>query len=65
METRNNAAKTKVVVYKAPDLYLILMVFLNVVDEFAYLGIIFMFNGSLKNNQNKLLEQGRKAMFSM
>ena len=37
----------------------------NVVDDFAYLGIMFMSNGSFSKNRVKLLEQGRKAMFSM
>ena len=37
----------------------------NVVDDFAYLGIFFMSNGSFSKNKVRLLEQGRKAMFSM
>ena len=38
-----------------------------VVDDFAYLGIIFMSNGSFSKNRDKLLEQDirRKEMFSM
>ena len=39
--------------------------YLNVVDDFAYLGIILMSNGSFSKNRVRLLEQGRKAMFSM
>jgi hypothetical protein len=38
---------------------------LNVVDDFTYLGIIFMHNGSFSKNRIKLLDQGRKAMYSM
>lgn len=38
---------------------------LNIVDSFAYLGVIFMYHGSFENKNNKLLEQGRKAMYSM
>lgn len=65
-----NATKTKVVVFrkrKSPDkpVFTLNGEVLNIVDDFAYLGIIFMYNGSFKNNQNKLLEQGRKAMYSM
>jgi hypothetical protein len=38
---------------------------LNVVDDFTYLGIIFMHNGSFSKNRIKLLDQGRKVMYSM
>ena len=40
-------------------------VILNVVDDFAYLGIIVIYNGSFSKNRVRLLEQSRKAMFSM
>ena len=40
-------------------------VILNVVDDFAYLGIIVISNGSFSKNRVRLLEQSRKAMFSM
>lgn len=38
---------------------------LSVVDEFIYLGVTFSSNGSFSSNKAKLLEQGRKAMFSL
>ena len=38
---------------------------LNVVDDLTYLGIIFLHNGSFSKNRIKLLDQGRKAMYSM
>lgn len=38
---------------------------LNFLDDFLYLGIIFMSNGSFSENMIKLLGKGRKAMYSM
>ena len=65
-----NASKTKVVVFSKKRLNnLPLFRYdgenLSVVDEFIYLGVTFSSNGSFSSNKAKLLEQGRKAMFSL
>jgi hypothetical protein len=65
-----NASKIKAVIFsklKISDksVFTLNGEMLNVVDDFAYLGIMFMSNGSFSKNRVKLLEQGRKAMFSM
>jgi hypothetical protein len=65
-----NASKTKAVIFnkrKISDkpVFTLNGEILNVVDDFAYLGIILMSNGSFSKNRVSLLEQGRKAMFSM
>ena len=65
-----NASKTKAVIFnkrKISDkpVFSLNGAILNVVDDFAYLGISFRSNGSFSKNRVRLLEQGRKAMFSM
>ena len=65
-----NASKTKIVVFNKRKIankpvFTLNGEILNVVDEFTYLGIIFTHNGSFCKNRIKLLEQGRKAMYSM
>lgn len=65
-----NASKTKVVIFNKRKIidkpvFTLNGEILNVVDDFVYLGIIFMSNGSFSKNRIKLLDQGRKAMYSM
>ena len=38
---------------------------INNEDDFTYLGIVFMSNGSFCKNKSKLVHQGRKALYSI
>ena len=65
-----NASKTKIVIFNkrkitVKSVFTLNNEILNVVDDFTYLGIIFMHNGSFSKNRIKLLDQGRKVMYSM
>jgi hypothetical protein len=65
-----NASKTRIVIFNRHKItekpvFTLNNEILNVVDDFTYLGIIFMHNGSFSKNRIKLLDQGRKAMYSM
>jgi predicted glutamine amidotransferase len=65
-----NASKTKIVIFNKrkiteKSVFTLNNEILNVVDDFTYLGIIFMHNGSFSKNRIKLLDQGRKVMYSM
>jgi len=65
-----NASKTRIVIFNRRKItekpvFTLNNEILNVVDDFTYLGIIFMHNGSFSKNRIKLLDQGRKAMYSM
>ena len=65
-----NASKTKIVIFNKRKItekpvFTLNNEILNVVDDFTYLGIIFMRNGSFSKNRIKLLDQGRKAMYSI
>ena len=65
-----NASKTKIVMSNKRKItekhvFTLNNEILNVVDDFTYLGIVFMLNGSFSRNIIKLLDQVRKAMYSM
>ena len=68
-----NASKTKIVIFrkKNSNVNNINVVFtfngevLDIVDDFIYLGTVFMSNGSFCKNKSKLVNQGRKAMYSI
>ena len=38
---------------------------IDIEDDFTYLGIVFMSNGSFCKNKSKLVNQGRKALYSI
>ena len=38
---------------------------INIEDDFTYLGIVFMSNGSFCINKSKLVNQDRKALYSI
>ena len=65
-----NPAKTKVVVFskrkvKEKPAFTYNGENIAVVDDFVYLGVIFTHNASFVKHKRHLLEQGRKAMFSV
>ena len=65
-----NASKTKIVIFKKRKItekpvFTMNNEILNVVDDFTYLGIIFMHNGSFSKNRITLLDHDRKSMYSM
>ena len=37
----------------------------DIVEDFVYLGVLFTFNGKFNKTKNRLLDQARKAMFSL
>jgi len=66
-----NAAKTKVVVFAKLKAGLNQFDFfydnvkLAIVDDFAYLGVQFNFNGNFCKTKKRLVDQARKAMFAL
>ena len=65
-----NPAKTKVVIFakrkvKEKPVFTYNGEQIVVVDDFVYLGVTFTHNVSFTKHKNHLLEQGRKAMFSV
>lgn len=65
-----NPSKTKVVVFSKRKINEKPVFTYNgenlvVVDDFVYLGVTFTYNGTFTKHKNCLLEQGRKAMFSV
>jgi len=67
-----NTAKTKIVVFcknkqscKNLDPFLYEGSQLELIDNFAYLGVQFSFNGKFLKTKKKLVDQARKAMFSV
>ena len=65
-----NEDKTKVVVFSKSKFRQIPDFFYNgkrleVVDEFSYLGILFNYNGKFHKTKARLVEQARRAMFSV
>ena len=65
-----NPAKTKVVIFAKRKVKENPVITYNgeqivVVDDFVYLGVTFTHNVSFTKHKNHLLEQGRKAMFSV
>ncbi len=65
-----NTAKTKVVIFSKGKLRNKPEFFLNgdkldVVDDFSYLGIKFNFNGKFAKTKKHLVDQARKAIFSV
>ena len=68
-----NASKTKIVIFRkrsCKDIVNPVFTFnsevINIEDDFTYLiGIVFMSNGSFCKNKSKLVNQGRKALYSI
>ena len=65
-----NPAKTKVVIFakrkvKENPVFVYNGEQIVVVDDFVYLGVTFTHNASFTKHKNQVLEQGRKAMFSV
>ena len=65
-----NPAKTKVVIFskrkiKEKPAFTYHGENISVVDDFVYLGVIFTHNGTFAKHKHHLLEQARKAMFSV
>ena len=65
-----NLSKTKVVIFskkkvKEKPVFTYNCENIVVVDDFVYLGVTFTHNGSFAKHKSSLLEQGRKAMFSV
>ena len=65
-----NASKTKIVIFSKgklrnkPD-FVLINNHLEVVDDFDYLGVRYNFNGKFAKNKKRLIDQARKAMFSL
>lgn len=66
-----NESKTKIVIFsrgkpkKAPPKFAYGDSFLEIVDEYKYLGVIFNYNGTFKKSQTDLIKKAKKAMFSL
>ena len=67
-----NASKTKIAIFRkriCKDIVNPVFAFngevINIEDDFTYLGIVFMSNGSVCKNKSKLVNQGRKALYSI
>jgi hypothetical protein len=67
-----NASKTKIAIFRkrsCRDIVNPVFTFngevINIEDDFTYLGIVFMSNGSFCKNKSKLVNQGRKALYSI
>ena len=67
-----NASKTKIAIFRkriCKDIVNPVFAFngevINIEDDFTYLGIVFMSNGSFCKNKFKLVHQGRKALYSI
>ena len=67
-----NASKTKIAIFRkrrCKDIVNSVFAFngevINNEDDFTYLGIVFMSNGSFCKNKSKLVHQGRKALYSI
>ena len=64
-----NTSKTKIVVFRnggkvnANEKWFYDNKEIEVVDSFTYLGVLLNYNGKYNVLQNKLAEQGRKAVF--
>ena len=67
-----NASKTKIAIFRkrsCKDIVNPVFTFngevIDIEDDFTYLGIVFMSNGSFCKNKSKLVNQGRKALYSI
>ena len=66
-----NTSKTKIVVFRnggkvnANEKWFYDNKEIEVVDSFTYLGVLLNYNGKYNVLQNKLAEQGRKAVFAL
>ena len=65
-----NASKTKIVIFSKGKLrnkqdFMLINNHLEVVDDFDYLGVRYNFNGKFAKNKKRLIDQARKAMFSL
>ena len=64
-----NLSKTKIVVFRSKGIvkqnekWYLNGNFIDICDEFMYLGLLFNYNGSFTNTQKVLTDQGRKAVF--
>lgn len=66
-----NEAKTKIVIFSSHKINKETFIFkynnrdLEIVDEFSYLGVLFNYNGRFCKAKKRIIEQARKAMFSI